>query len=418
MYLVDESTYWVRAKATDLRTGKKKEVEKLLEGVSLQEAAKQRAALFEVAKNPAPSMKRMRVREYAKEWLESKKLRIDASTAKTYEAALEKRILPTLGDYYFDALTSSDVQKWIDAMTRRGWWSEEKGSKTAKKKVRRTYTRKAMEVWFRVLRTMSRDAMVALDLPRDPTLRVSLPEGELDRSEPNALSPDELMAFLAAMKAKCPQHYALVAMLAYTGLRFCHASPLRWSDWDQKAAVIRVVRKNFRGNVGPVSRKKQAPKEYPVEPELRDILLAHQAMLKDEEKKQLEEKGVDVLPHPSAPLTNPLMFPSKVGTLRTANTLDAAFATCKKVAGIERRFTVHGLRYTFTDLVRRANVDAVVRRALTGHVTEEMQRHYSTVGLDEKRAAIAGVFRLVPPAPNAGGSGEAPAGTKTEKAAL
>jgi integrase len=371
--------------------------------------------LFDVAKNPSPAQKRMRVREYAKEWLASKKLRIDASTAITYEAALEKRILPMLGDYYYDALTSSDVQKWIDTMTRRGWWSEEKGSKNEKtKKVRRTYTRKSMEVWFRTFRTMTRDAMVALDLPRDPTLRVSLPEGELDRSEPNALSPQELQAFLTAMKTKCPKHYALVAVLAYTGLRFCHASTLRWSDWDQKAAVIRVVRKNFRGNVGPVSRKKQAPKEYPVEPEIRDLLLAHHAMLKAEEKKRLEEKGVDVLPHPSAPLTSPLMFPSKVGTLRTANTLDAAFATCKKVAGIEKRFTVHGLRYTFTDLVRRANVDAVVRRALTGHVTEEMQRHYSTVGLDEKRAAIAGVFRLVPPsAPNAGGSSggsdEAPA---------
>ena len=57
----------------------------------------------------------------------------------------------------------------------------------------------------------------------------------------------------------------------------------------------------------------------------------------------------------------------------------------------------------FTDLVRRANVDAVVRRAPTGHVTEEMQRHYSTVGLDEKRAAIAGVLQLVPPEPRPGG---------------
>lgn len=65
-----------------------------------------------------------------------------------------------------------------------------------------------------------------------------------------------------------------------------------------------------------------------------------------------------------------------------------------------KHFTVHGLRYTFTDLVRLANVDAVVRRALTGHVTEEMQRHYSTVGLDEKRAAIKGVLRLVPPSPS------------------
>ena len=66
-------------------------------------------------------------------------------------------------------------------------------------------------------------------------------------------------------------------------------------------------------------------------------------------------------------------------------------------AKITKRFTFHGLRYTFTDLVRRTNVDAVVRRAFTGHVTEEMQRHYSNLGMDEKRPAIAGVIRLVQP---------------------
>jgi hypothetical protein len=60
------------------------------------------------------------------------------------------------------------------------------------------------------------------------------------------------------------------------------------------------------------------------------------------------------------------------------------------------RSSVHGMRYTFTDLVRRANVAAVVRRALTGHVTVEMQRHDSHVSLDEKRAAVAGVLKLVP----------------------
>src|SRR5678810_216979 len=93
------------------------------------------------------------------------------------------------------------------------------------------------------------------------------------------------------------------------------------------------------------------------------------------------------------------MCPSTEGTLRTPNALDRAWAKCLQQAEITKRFTLHGLRYTFTDLVRLANVDAVVRRALTGHVTEEMQRHYSHVGLDEKRAAIAGVLRLVPTGP-------------------
>ena len=39
VYRIDENSYWIRAKAVDLRTGKDKEVTKLLEGVSLQEAA-------------------------------------------------------------------------------------------------------------------------------------------------------------------------------------------------------------------------------------------------------------------------------------------------------------------------------------------------------------------------------------------
>ena len=382
VYRIDENSYWIRAKAVDLRTGKDKEVTKLIEGVSLQEAAQQRAALIEVAKNPAPTAARMRVREFAKGWLESKKLRLDPSTAQTYERALDGRILPALGDYYYDSLTSMDVQKWVDDAMRRGWTSEERGSKGGKKNVRRTYTRKSIEVWFRVFRTMTRDAMVALDLPRDPTLRVSLPEPPLDNSEPNALTAKQLVAFLAAFKKDHPQHYGLVTMLAFTGLRFCHASALKWDDWDEEAAVLHVVRKSFRGVEGPVSRKKQAPKEYPVEPELAEILREHRTELMRSQNPGLA-KG--------------LMFPSRTGTLRTPNSLDAAWADCLVTAKITKRFTVHGLRYTFTDLVRRANVDAVVRRALTGHVTEEMQRHYSSVGMDEKRAAIAGVIRLVQP---------------------
>jgi integrase len=90
------------------------------------------------------------------------------------------------------------------------------------------------------------------------------------------------------------------------------------------------------------------------------------------------------------------MFPSSAGTLRAPSSLDKAWKASLKAAKIHKRFTPRGLRYTFTDLVRRANVDVVVRRALTGHVTEEMQRHYSNVSLDEKRAAVAGVIRLVP----------------------
>jgi integrase len=379
---MDEMTYWIRAKVTDPRTGNKKEVAKLLAGVTIQQAAQERAELVEATRKPIAEVQKMRVGDYAKSWLESKVLRLDPSTVQTYTDALEDHILPALGDYYYDQLMSTDVQKWLDNEMLRGWTTDVKGRKDKKKKERRMYSRNSIGVWFRVFRTMTRDAMVALDLPRDPTLRVSLPERPVDDAEPNSLTPEQLAAFLEAMRTHYPQHYALVATLAYTGLRFCHASALRWEDWDEPTGVLRVVRKHFRGEIGPVSRKKRAPKEYPVEPGLAEILREHRQRMVREQAKALEAGW---------------LFPSTEGTLRTPNSLDRAWAKCLKHAEVTKRFTVHGLRYTFTDLVRRANVDAVVRRALTGHVTEEMQRHYSTVGLDEKRAAIAGVLRLVPP---------------------
>jgi integrase len=374
IFRVDDNTHRVRAKAIDPRTGKTKEIDRLLNGVSAREASVMRAAMIKEALGPAADAQRMRVGEFAQSWMKSKKLKLDPATATTYADALDKHILPALGDYYYDAITPMDVQKWIDDAIRTGW-------RTQLTDEQRWYSPYTVRVWFRVFRTMTRDALVMLALPRDPTLRVTIPDAP-ERDEANALTPEQLAVFLTAMQNKFPQHYAMVITLAYTGLRWCHASALRWEDYDEEAGVLRIQRKHVRGEVGPVSRKKRAPKEYPVEPELKEILLWHRHRMM---RKQ-------------APgFSDGWMFPSQTGTPRAPSSLDKAWGKCLEAAKIEKRFTVHGLRYTFTDLVRRANVDAVVRRALTGHVTEEMQRRYSTVQLDEKRAAIAGVIKLVRP---------------------
>ena len=66
VYRIDEMTYWIRAKATDPRTGNKKEVEKFLERVTIQEAAQQRADLIETMKRPLAEAQKMRVGDYAR----------------------------------------------------------------------------------------------------------------------------------------------------------------------------------------------------------------------------------------------------------------------------------------------------------------------------------------------------------------
>jgi integrase len=370
VYRVNDNSYRLRAIAVDPRTGKKKAVEKLVVGVSAQEAARMRSALMQEIRVPAPETRRIRIGEFARSWMKSKTISIDPATARTYADALDQHVLPAFGDFWFDALTKSDVQQWVNASLTSTY--ETKGGK------QKRYTRNAIHAWFRVLRAMVRDAVEALGLPRDPTVRIAFPD-PVPREEANTLDPTQLVKFLAAFRARYPQHHGLVTLLAFTGLRFCHASALRWEDWDEGASVLLVRRKQVRGKVGPISRKKRAPAVIPVEGALADVLVEHRQRLQRTPK--LFEKG--------------WMFPSEAGTLRAPSTLDKAWSACVEVAGITHRFTPHGLRYAFTDLVRLAKVDAVVRRALTGHVTEEMQRKYSTVGLDEKRSALGGALAVL-----------------------
>lgn len=377
--ILDKGKYLVRARATCPLTGKRKEVERTLTNTTASAAARARADLVEEIEAGAQKPLRRRVGEFAQSWIKSKALKVSSNTARTYADSLEKHILPSLGDYYYDVLTSEIVQEWIDDSLLSQW---RKGDKVKR------YNPVSVHCWFRVFRTMTRDAMEPLRLERDPTLRVSFPCFD-ESVVSKAITAETLAKFLDAMHEGFPQHYALTVALAYTGMRFCHVSALKWSDWNENRQMMTVSRRQVRGEVAPVSRKKRAPQEYPVQPELAEVLRWHRHRMLRTQAPGLE-KG--------------WMFPSSAGTLRTPSSLQKAWKHCIGAAGIEKRFTVHGLRYTFNDLVRRANVDPIVRRALLGHVTEEMQRHYSNVGLDEKRAAVAGVIGLVPTSPTSGGT--------------
>lgn len=51
-------------------------------------------------------------------------------------------------------------------------------------------------------------------------------------------------------------------------------------------------------------------------------------------------------------------------------------------------FVFHDLRHTFDTRLRRAGVDQIVRMAITGHESPEMDRRYNTVDIEDKREAI------------------------------
>ena len=87
-----------------------------------------------------------------------------------------------------------------------------------------------------------------------------------------------------------------------------------------------------------------------------------------------------------------LLFPAIAGGHRSPSVLNKPFEEVSRAIGLKKRFTQRGLRRTFNDLARAAQVEGVVTKSISGHVTDRMRERYSTVAPIEQRASIAKVI--------------------------
>jgi len=89
-----------------------------------------------------------------------------------------------------------------------------------------------------------------------------------------------------------------------------------------------------------------------------------------------------------------LLFPSEADRFRSASVLDKPFREVALAIKVGRRVTPRAMRRTYQDLARSAEMRDLVTRAISGHATEQMQQHYSTVAQSEMRDGIAKIISL------------------------
>src|SRR5690606_25464090 len=94
-------------------------------------------------------------------------------------------------------------------------------------------------------------------------------------------------------------------------------------------------------------------------------------------------------------LSSDLLFPSDIGGFRAGSCLKKPFLDVTECIELPYRLTPRGMRRTFQDLARAAQVQDLVTRSVSGHATEQMQAHYSTVNADEQRASLGRVFHVI-----------------------
>lgn len=212
--------------------------------------------------------------------------------------------------------------------------------------------------------------------------------------EPNTLTAQECAAFLACMKEEFPAQYAMTFLGFATGLRPSSMRPLRRCGvtpdvlWDQH--VILVRRSHTLGDEFMKTTKTGLRQRITVPSEVMDVLRWHV-------DTQL------VTPEQTA---SELLLPAEDGGFRSEGSLVKAFANVGGLIGLKKKFTPRGMRRTFNDLMRVAKVEAIVTKSISGHLTDRMREHYSTVTPDEQRTSIGNVIQLFGRPPSGEGSGE------------
>ena len=383
-------------------SGKRRTVIKALPEATLPEAARYRAiAMLEARAESGKARRTLRFAKFATSLLVRKVQNGDLRSKKSqerWEDTLTIHLIPAFGEFFIDELRYADIEKWKDKLAERmnadpsltRMYTDSRGKE---RKGKERISPRTANGWLSILRVITKQATAEYELGRDPAAAVR----DFDTStvptytdeEPNALLVEDVPKFLAEMQKTHPQHYAMTFLGFVTGLRPSSLRPLRRDVdvlWDENVILIR--RSNAKGASVMEKTKTGKRQRVAVPDEVMKVLRDHLDALDErtlddpdsEEAKRMAESEY--------------LFPSETGGMRSRSTLDKPFAKVTTALELKFNFTPRGMRRTYQDLARAAEVTGIVTRAVSGHATETMQEHYSTVAASEMRAGLAKVFSI------------------------
>lgn len=377
---IEAGVYCIRVTAVDPRSGKLRERQQKIEAQSYEDAAKARDALRHALKadlaaeatgTATGATSRETIAEFSKTWLahlrETRRCRPHAIDKN--ERTLSGLILPHLGGVKLGDLNRAHLATYL------GWLGQrrlENGEPYATATLRGAWA---------VLRTLLRDAVALANLPTDPTTGVKFQVKGAPAKERAFLDAAQLAKLLRAADNESADVRAMLLLGFSTGLRFSELSALTWDDVNLSEGFVHVRRSQVYGHIDE-TKSPSSNRVVPLLPALVDALREHQAWQKRNCVRGLE-RGI--------------LFPSKAGTYRTAGMLRKPLRRCAVAAELPvTMLSSHVMRRTFNNLARTV-ADRIVLQSMTGHSTEAMSAHYSTVSLAEKKAAQQQALGLLLP---------------------
>jgi hypothetical protein len=363
----------------DPRTGRINEHQRVLRDVTLAEAERERHRLRCDVLDLVSGRRQLPMlwSKYAASLFEAKVAEDQIKSAKGREkwATTLARLIPVLGHLYVDEVRPAHLIAWRDQVAR---WMRD-GMPSTRKRDKNKLVGLAPATangWISVLKVICRAMTKHFELERDPSDAIGyfpVPRA-YTREQPNALTPAQASAFLNKMRELHPQHYAMTFLGFAIGARPSTLRPLRRRGpnadllWDQRLLLLR--RSHSLGHEVMDSTKTGLDQEIPLPDVVIQVLKEHAASLE------------------GRMASSEYLFPSTTGGLRSRSALDKPFRDVMAALKWGLHLTPRAMRRTFQDLARKADVHDLVTRAISGHATERMQRHYSTAQREEILGAV------------------------------
>jgi integrase len=403
---VSPGRWRVRARARDPKTGKSRELERMVRCKTKLEAAEARRALVAELEGGGAGKRaeRLKFRQLSQSWLERRAPMLRPSTSATHAHSIGD-LNTYFGDFFVDAIRPVDVERWQGELRARGLAPATINGRMA------------------ILRAIAKSAARDLSIPCFTDGVPALKVGRTKGPRGTALTAEQLGLFLAAAERLGrigrdrvvdgqagigPDSARMLIVLAWTGLRRGELIALRTSDVDgDQLCISRSVWQHH-----------ETP---PKNGEPRIVALAEPAARAIEEQR----RWLVATQHPA--LSTGLIFPADAHHARSGATrrgvevkdwyrfgsLYKAIHRVTEAAGLPR-ISLHSLRRTCDSLMIRAGVDGLVRRSQFGWRDSEIEEVYAQVCAESRRAAGVALVALVrgPEKSSSGeSSGESPSRT-------
>lgn len=387
IWALRDGGFFLRTRVLDPRTGKFVEYQRVLRDVTLNQADRAKYRLrcdaqdLVSGRRQAPTL----WSGYAASLFEAKvnEGRIKSAKGREKWATTLARLIPALGHLYVDEIRPAHLIGWRNDVAR--WMRDGMPSirkRDAGKSKRVKLAPATANGWIAILKVICGAMAKHFELERDPSEAVDyfpVPR-TYTREQPNALTPAQASAFLGKMRELHPQHYAMTYLGFAIGARPSTLRPLRRQGaspdvlWDEGILLLR--RSHSLGKEIMDQTKTGLDQEIPLPTLVLWVLREH--------VKSLEGKMAE----------SEYLFPATTGGLKSRSALDKPFRDVVTALRWDLKLTPRAMRRTFQDLARRAQVHDLVTRAISGHATDRMQRHYSTAQREEMLTAVNKVVSL------------------------